>query len=437
MIPAGVLLYRDDTGRTQAEKLAQKVRALPRPPGARHLPRDVRHRQRLLLLPLRRRLRAHEGHPLRDPRSRVRGRTPKPRCTTRTASTRRTANPGRTSPASGPGGRAASPTAAPTSTRRPTAAAAEAAMAEARTVVITGASPRPRSGDRRPPPPSRVDGGRRRCDRPTPASNGCAALTGAPAGDRAAHRGVRSTSTTPRRSRPPRARSSTRSGPPTASCTTPVSPPSAASKSCPMTTWEQMFSTNFLGPVRLTRALLPAMRARRPRPDRRWCRAMGAIRGMPADRRVLGHQGRARAMGRVALLQEIAPFGLGVTVLVAGSFKTDILELTQTYADPDGPYGRAAPQPRDLRAPLPALRRLARAVRPRGRASARRATAVRRHSVGLDARLLLVGNRLMPTGAAPAHHRPARSASPGPVRFVAIGRQQDAVRNDAAKGRSH
>jgi hypothetical protein len=28
MIPAGILLYRDDTGRTQAEKLAQKLRFL-------------------------------------------------------------------------------------------------------------------------------------------------------------------------------------------------------------------------------------------------------------------------------------------------------------------------------------------------------------------------------------------------------------------------
>ena len=37
MIPAGVLLYRDDTGKTQAEKLAQRVRALPRPAGARHV----------------------------------------------------------------------------------------------------------------------------------------------------------------------------------------------------------------------------------------------------------------------------------------------------------------------------------------------------------------------------------------------------------------
>ena len=31
MIPAGVLLYRDDTGRTQAEKLAQRVAHLPQP----------------------------------------------------------------------------------------------------------------------------------------------------------------------------------------------------------------------------------------------------------------------------------------------------------------------------------------------------------------------------------------------------------------------
>ena len=32
MIPAGVLLYRDDTGRTMAEKLAQRVRIFPSRP---------------------------------------------------------------------------------------------------------------------------------------------------------------------------------------------------------------------------------------------------------------------------------------------------------------------------------------------------------------------------------------------------------------------
>ena len=37
MIPAGVLLYRDDTGKTQAEKLALRHErgGLPQPPGAR------------------------------------------------------------------------------------------------------------------------------------------------------------------------------------------------------------------------------------------------------------------------------------------------------------------------------------------------------------------------------------------------------------------
>ena len=62
MIPAGVLLYRDDTGRTVAEKLAQRIRlVLPGPSGARHVRGDVPHPQRRLPLPLRRRLRRHPG----------------------------------------------------------------------------------------------------------------------------------------------------------------------------------------------------------------------------------------------------------------------------------------------------------------------------------------------------------------------------------------
>ncbi len=46
MIPAGVLLYRDDTGRTQAEKLAQKIRGYRQTPRSGHLHNDVRHHQR-------------------------------------------------------------------------------------------------------------------------------------------------------------------------------------------------------------------------------------------------------------------------------------------------------------------------------------------------------------------------------------------------------
>ena len=49
MIPAGVLLYRDDTGRTVAEKMAQRVRCLPLAPGPRQLSGHVRDHQRRLL----------------------------------------------------------------------------------------------------------------------------------------------------------------------------------------------------------------------------------------------------------------------------------------------------------------------------------------------------------------------------------------------------
>ena len=106
-----------------------------------------------------------------------------------------------------------------------------------------------------------------------------------------------------------------------------------------MATWEQMFSTNFFGPVRLTRALLPAMRAA-GRGRIVLVSSMGAVRGMPGIGAYSAAKGALERWGE-SLSYEIAPFGLGVTVLVTGTFKTDILELTQTWADPDGPYGAA------------------------------------------------------------------------------------------------
>ena len=134
-----------------------------------------------------------------------------------------------------------------------------------------------------------------------------------------------------------------------------------------MPTWEQMFSTNFFGPVRLTRALLPAMRAA-GRGRIVMVSSMGAIRGMPG---IGAYSATKGALERWAesLSFEIAPFGLGVTVLVAGSFKTDILELTQTYADTDGPYAALHLGLETIRPPVPPLRPTARAVRARGRAA--------------------------------------------------------------------
>jgi NAD(P)-dependent dehydrogenase (short-subunit alcohol dehydrogenase family) len=164
----------------------------------------------------------------------------------------------------------------------------------------------------------------------------------------------------------------------------------------PMPIWERMFSTNFFGPVRLTRGLLPAMRAA-GRGRIVMVSSMGAIRGMPG---ISAYSATKAALERWAesLSYEIAPFGLGVTVLVAGSFKTDILELTQTWADPDGPY---APLHRGLET---SGRRFLRFAGPPERFAPAVERALgedrpfSRHGVGIDARLLLLGNRLLPGG---------------------------------------
>ena len=162
----------------------------------------------------------------------------------------------------------------------------------------------------------------------------------------------------------------------------------------PMDVWEQIFSTNFFGPLRLTKELLPAMRSA-GRGRIVMVSSQGAIRGMPA----IGAYSAAKgALERWAesLSQEIAPFGLGVSVLVAGTFKTDILELTTTYADPDGPYAQHHAS----------LERFGGRFLRFAAAPERFAPAVARalddshpfcrRAVGADSRLLMIGNRFLP-----------------------------------------
>ena len=100
MIPAGVLCYRDDTGRTQAEKLAQRLRWFPHPSGPRHVPGDVRHPERRLFR-VRRRLRSHPRIEARDRRRLPLAVSRKPRSTTRRGSTSERGNPAPTSRATG------------------------------------------------------------------------------------------------------------------------------------------------------------------------------------------------------------------------------------------------------------------------------------------------------------------------------------------------
>lgn len=105
----------------------------------------------------------------------------------------------------------------------------------------------------------------------------------------------------------------------------------------PLEAWQQLFATNVFGPVALTRALLPGMRAR-GRGRIVAVSSVGGIRGMPG---ISAYSASKGALERWAesLSQEIAPFGLGVTILVTGSFNTDILtEQTPDYGDHTGPY---------------------------------------------------------------------------------------------------
>jgi len=163
----------------------------------------------------------------------------------------------------------------------------------------------------------------------------------------------------------------------------------------PFEVWERMFRTNLFGPVRLTRELLPAMRAAR-RGRIVVVSSAGGIRGIPSISPYSASKGALERWAE-ALAEEVAPFGLSVTILVAGTFKTDILtDKTPEYGDHDGPYaahytgihrtggfmvGLASPPERFARALAGYLEERA---------------AFSRHAVGFDARMLLLLSRLLP-----------------------------------------
>lgn len=160
--------------------------------------------------------------------------------------------------------------------------------------------------------------------------------------------------------------------------------------------WERLFRTNFFGPVRLTTELLPSMRAA-GRGRIVVVSSQGGIRGIPSISAYSASKGALERWAE-ALAEEVAPFGLGVTILVSGTFKTDILtEQTPHYGNMSGPYAvhyagiertggfmvRLAGPPERFAAAL------AKVLDERA--------PFARHTVGLDARLLLLGSRLLPS----------------------------------------
>lgn len=163
----------------------------------------------------------------------------------------------------------------------------------------------------------------------------------------------------------------------------------------PPEAWERLFRTNLFGPVRLTQELLPSMRAA-GRGRIVVVSSQGAIRGMPSISAYSASKGALERWAE-ALAEEVAPFGIGVTILVAGTFKTDILtEQTPEYADLNGPY---AVHRDGIHRTGGLAVRLASPPERFAKALAKyidEPAPFARHAVGIDARLLLLGSRLLP-----------------------------------------
>lgn len=107
----------------------------------------------------------------------------------------------------------------------------------------------------------------------------------------------------------------------------------------PMEAWHQLFATNLFGPVEFTKALLPSMRAK-GRGRIIVVSSQGGVRGMPGISAYSASKGAIERWAE-SLAHEIAPFGLGVTILVTGTFKTEILtEQTPDYGNHNGPYAQ-------------------------------------------------------------------------------------------------
>jgi NAD(P)-dependent dehydrogenase (short-subunit alcohol dehydrogenase family) len=164
----------------------------------------------------------------------------------------------------------------------------------------------------------------------------------------------------------------------------------------PIDLWERMFATHVFGPVLLTKALLPSMRAA-GRGRIVLISSQGGVRGMPEIAAYSAAKGALERWGE-SMAGEIAPFGLGVTIVVAGTFDTDIITDagTSDYRDFSGPYaahhskidrrGRFAM--RFARPPERFARGLAKVLDEQA--------PFARHAVGIDARMLLFANRLLP-----------------------------------------
>lgn len=169
-----------------------------------------------------------------------------------------------------------------------------------------------------------------------------------------------------------------------------------------MSLWQRMFATSVLGPVALTQALLPKMRAAGTGRIVLISSAAG-VRGQPATAPYSAAKGALERWGE-SMACEIAPFGLGVTVVVAGTYDTEIITDAGTTDDRnfEGPYAR-------LHNTMNSRGRFAmKMARPPERFTDGLLKALedrapfRRRGIGADASILLAANRILP--ASGMHH---------------------------------
>lgn len=164
--------------------------------------------------------------------------------------------------------------------------------------------------------------------------------------------------------------------------------------------WERMFATNVFGPVALTKALLPSMRAAGGGRIVLISSAAG-VRGMPATAPYSAVKGALERWGE-AMAGEIAPFGIGVTILVTGTYDTEIITDAGTTddRDMDGPY---APHHRTMdKRGRAMMKRAARSPEEFALGLAKALNSSKpfvKTSVGPDARMLLFANRMLPAAA--------------------------------------
>ena len=169
-----------------------------------------------------------------------------------------------------------------------------------------------------------------------------------------------------------------------------------------MALWQKMFATSVLGPVALTQALLPSMRAAGEGRIVLVASTAG-VRGQPATAPYSAAKGALERWGE-SMACEIAPFGLGVTILVTGTYDTEIITDAGTIDDRDfaGPYAR-------LHQTMNSRGRFAmKLARPPERFTDGVVKALadtgpfRRRGVGPDASMLLIASRILP--ASGMHH---------------------------------